>query len=146
MKQVVLITGAAGFIGSFLSEALIARGYAVIGVDNFFRGMRENIQQLMGVDDFSLRELDLSDSATIPMVREILMTHQIKTIFHLAAINGTQYFYDKPLFVLDKNIRITQNLLSAIQGTAVNYVIYTSSSEVYGDALTIPTNEQQPIM
>ncbi|HAT1864027.1 TPA: NAD-dependent epimerase/dehydratase family protein [Legionella pneumophila] len=140
----ILVTGAAGFIGSFLCEELISHDYRIIGIDNFFRGKPDNIKHLIQ-SDFILEDLDLSSENNIKRLRKIIEQHHIEIVFHLAAINGTQYFYDRPLFVLDQNIRITQNLLSAIKSTCVNYIIYTSSSEVYGDPLIIPTHEKHPI-
>lgn len=140
----ILITGAAGFIGSFLAESLIQNGYKVFGIDNLFRGKMANIQHLPKAN-FQFCKLDLSHSKQIKRIRKILLQHHITTIFHLAAINGTQHFYDHPFFVLDQNIKITQNLLASIPETAVNYIIYTSSSEVYGDATQFPTPETYPI-
>lgn len=146
MNKNILITGAAGFIGSFLCEELVANGYSIIGIDNFFRGNIKNIGHLSNNKNFLLEKLDLSLSENINRVKELITDNNIHTVFHLAAINGTQYFYDRPLFVLDQNVKITQNLLAAIENTPVNYIIYTSSSEIYSDANVIPTNEQQPIL
>lgn len=145
MTHSILVTGAAGFLGSFLCEELISQGYRVIGVDNFFRGDRSNITGLMTKKDFIFVEMDLSLSTNQVSLRQCILDHQIKWVCHLAAINGTQYFYDRPLFVLDQNIKITQTLIAAIENTPVNYLIYTSSSEVYGDPLQIPTPETHPI-
>lgn len=140
----ILITGVAGFIGSFLAEHLIEGGYKVIGVDNLFRGKLENIQHLPKTH-FEFLKLDLSQAKHIKRIRDLLLKHHITTVFHLAAINGTQYFYDKPFFVLDQNIKITQNLLESTLETQVKYIIYTSSSEVYGEATQFPTPETHPI-
>jgi UDP-glucuronate decarboxylase len=140
----ILITGVAGFIGSFLAESLIQNGYKVFGIDNLFRGKMANIQHLPKAS-FQFCKLDLSHPKQIKRIHKILLQHHITTIFHLAAINGTQHFYDHPFFVLDQNIKITQNLLASIPETAVNYIIYTSSSEVYGDATQFPTPETYPI-
>lgn len=141
----ILITGAAGFIGSFLAEALVKQGYAVVGLDNYFRGKKENIRDIPQ-DKFQIYDIDLSFSQNIPVIHTILIKHEITIVFHLAAINGTQYFYDQPYFVLDQNVRITQTLLDTLIGTSVKYLIYTSSSEVYGDAMQFPTPETHPIL
>ena len=146
MNKNILITGATGFIGSFLCEEFAAHQYNIIGVDNLFRGKRENTSGLSQYNNFMLKECDLSNPETILTLKEIILDNKIDIVCHLAAINGTQYFYDWPLFVLDQNIRITQNLLSAIENTTVKHIIYTSSSEVYGSPFTIPTNEQHPIL
>ena len=144
MRKNILVTGAAGFMGSFLCEELITHDYFVVGVDNFFRGHAENVKHLAR-DHFILETLDISAVEAIVRLREIILQYKIEVVFHLAAINGTQYFYDNPFFVLDKNIKITQNLLSAVADTPVNHLIYTSSSEVYGDPLIIPTSEEHLI-
>jgi Nucleoside-diphosphate-sugar epimerases len=146
MNNNVLVTGAAGFIGSFLCEELLAHKFNVIGVDNFFRGKQENIINLISKNNFTLKEYDLSIQNNINVIKKILFENDINMVIHLAAINGTQYFYDRSMFVLDQNIKITQNLLAAINGTAVQHIVYASSSEVYGDPLIIPTNEQHPIL
>lgn len=140
----ILVTGAAGFIGSHLTKSLVAQGHQVIGIDNLFRGTLDNIQNLPE-QSFKLFQLDLSDPQHIKRIRELVIEHQIKTVFHLAAINGTQYFYDQPFFVLDQNIKITQNLLTSLTDTPVKYIIYTSSSEVYGEPRQFPTSETYPI-
>lgn len=141
----ILVTGAAGFIGSFLCEQLVMHGHSVVGIDNFFRGKPENIENLHNNKDFFFVELDLSLEKNIAKLEGLISIHHINTIFHLAAINGTEYFYERPLFVLDQNIKITQNLLAALS-SPVEYIIYTSSSEVYGNALEYPTKEQHPIL
>lgn len=145
MNKSILVTGAAGFIGSFLCEALIENGYSIVGVDNFFRGKLENIRHLIN-DNFLLEELDLSLSENVGRLTAIILTHNIETVFHLAAINGTKYFYEQPHFVFEQNIKMTQNVLAAIENTSVKYIIYTSSSEVYGEPLRLPTDEEQPIL
>jgi nucleoside-diphosphate-sugar epimerase len=145
MNKNILITGAAGFIGSFLCEELISHDYFLVGIDNFFRGKRENIWPLETQGNLVLEELDLSLPESIQRITHLISEHNITIVFHLAAINGTEYFYERPLFVLDQNIKMTQNLLYALKNTSVDYLIYTSSSEVYGDALEIPTDEKQPV-
>lgn len=140
----ILVTGAAGFIGSFLVEALLQKGHKVLGVDNLFRGKLDNIQHLIG-EKFTFVQQDLSFHQNITALRNLVNHHNVTTVFHLAAINGTQYFYDQPWFVLDQNITITQNLLASLTGSSVNYFIYTSSSEVYGEAAQFPTPEAHPI-
>jgi len=144
-KKTILVTGAAGFIGSFLCEELLSHQFSVVGVDNFFRGKFENISHLLH-QDFIIKDMDLSVSQNIKHLKHLITKHNITIVIHLAAINGTQYFYDQPFFVLDQNIKITQTLLSAILNTPVSYIIYSSSSEVYGNPLVFPTDEEQPVL
>lgn len=142
----ILITGAAGFIGSFLCEEFIALKYKVVGVDNFFRGQERNITNLRKQENFIFQDIDLSLECNIKSMQQLILENGVQIVVHLAAINGTQYFYDRPFFVLDQNIRMTQNLLNSMLDTPVKYIVFSSSSEVYGSAVKIPTNEQQPIL
>ena len=142
----ILITGSAGFIGSFLAEKLVDNGYKVIGVDNLFRGKEENLSAIISNPSFSFVNIDLSNPINKFQLAEIMQKNNIEIVFHLAAVNGTQYFYDNPVFVLDQNIKITMNLLESIENTSVKKIIYTSSSEIYGDPMNIPTSRSHPIL
>ncbi|EKD78080.1 MAG: NAD-dependent epimerase/dehydratase [uncultured bacterium] len=142
----ILVTGAAGFIGSFLTEGLISAGFPVVGVDNFFRGKKENLQSLNNNHAFEFIEMDLSKPDCVSSLRAILRSKKIDIVYHLAAINGTQYFYDYSSQVLNQNILITSHVMQAISESDVKKIIYTSSSEVYGEPTIIPTPESHPIL
>jgi UDP-glucuronate decarboxylase len=146
MSATVLVTGAAGFLGSFLCESLIFKGYSVVGIDNFFRGKVENLSAVASDPHFSIVELDLADSNNKFELSRLIRENSVKNIFHLAAINGTQHFYDHSAFVLDQNVKITMNLMESIAGSEVQNFIYTSSSEVYGEPMILPTPEHHPIL
>lgn len=146
MKGTVVVTGAAGFIGSFLVEELLARGYAVTGVDNLFRGRMENLETASRSDAFRFERLDLAEADAAARLKEILLRDRAEAVFHLAAINGTEYFYDASWMVLDVNVRCTQAVMAALEGTAVRYVAYTSSSEAYGEPMQVPTPESHPVL
>jgi len=133
-----LVTGAAGFLGSHLCDELLEKGYEVVGIDNFFRGKYENVNSAV-----EFHEIDLSLETVIPSLR--LLMEAVDVVFHYAAINGTEYFYDIPTKVFNDNIEITKNVLSSIKGTGVKKVIYTSTSEVYGDNPPLPTPESHMI-
>jgi len=129
----ILVTGAAGFLGSHLCDKLLNEGHEVWGIDNFFRGKKENLPTH---ENFKFIEIDLS--------KQGYQLDDIDVVFHYAAINGTRYFYDIPNKVVDDNIRITQNVLESIS-KSVKKVIYASSSEIYGPKPEVPTEESQPI-
>ena len=137
MKK-ALVTGAAGFLGSHLCDELLEKGYEVIGIDNFFRGKKENVNPKV-----ILNEMDLVNENTIPYMENIMK--DVDIVFHYAAINGTEYFYDIPTKVFNDNIEITKNVLKAIKGSNVKKVVYTSTSEVYGDKPPLPTPESHMI-
>jgi len=142
----ILVTGAAGFIGSFLCEELIENGFRVIGVDNLFRGELENLLNIVKNTHFTFKQIDLSELSSRDKINKILKDNVVEIVYHLAAVNGTQYFYDMPTFVLDQNTKMTINIMEAIEGTEVKNIIYTSSSEVYGEPQIIPTPETHPII
>lgn len=136
-----LVTGAAGFLGSFLSEDLLKKGYEVVGFDNFFRGKKE---YLPNHDNFKFYELDLVKENK--RFSDLLEKEKPKFLFHYAAINGTKYFYDIPYQVLNDNIKITQNVLNACMNSTVEKIVYASSSEIYGEPMKIPITETHPIL
>jgi len=136
-----LITGAAGFLGSFLSEELLDNGYQVAGIDNFFRGKKEYLPKH---ENFTFYDLDLVQECD--KFSDIVKKEKPDLIFHYAAINGTEYFYDIPYQVINDNVRMTQNVLDACKKSSVKKIIYASSSETYGEPLEIPTPETHPIL
>ena len=131
----IVVTGAAGFLGSHLCDKLLDEGHIVFGIDNFFRGKKENLPD-DNHPNFVFQNIDLTEEGfDLP---------EIDVVIHYAAINGTRYFYDIPNKVIDDNIKMTQNVLNSID-EAVNKVIYASSSEIYGPKPNVPTDESQPI-
>ena len=133
-----LVTGAAGFLGSHLCDELLERGYKVVGIDNFFRGKKENLPVH---PNFKFYEVDLVND----YAGDIIFDEKPDVLFHYAAINGTEYFYDIPTKVFNDNIEITKNILNGIKDSSIKKVIYTSTSEVYGDNPPLPTPESHMI-
>lgn len=140
MKK-VLLTGAAGFLGSFLSEELLKNDYKVIGIDNFFRGKKKYLPKH---ENFKFYEIDLVKQPE--EFKTIVKKEKPEIMIHYAAINGTKYFYDIPYQVINDNVRMTQNVLEACKNSTVKKIIYASSSETYGEPQQIPTPETHPIL
>ena len=136
-----VVTGAAGFLGSFLSEELLKNDYNVIGVDNFFRGKQEYLPEH---NNFKFVKIDLARNPE--KINELIANEKPDIVFHYAAINGTKYFYDIPYQVINDNVLMTQNVLNACKHSTVDKVVYASSSETYGEPLQIPTPETHPIL
>lgn len=132
----ILVTGGAGFIGSHLCEALLEKGNEVACFDNFFRGKKENIEHLIGNKNFKLVVGDIRNYAQVKNEVE-----NCEIVHHLAAINGTKYFYEEPILISDVNITGTLNVLKAAKEANVKRITFASSPEVYGLPNKIPTPE-----
>lgn len=139
----VVVTGAAGFLGSFLAERLLQDGYHVTGLDNLFRGKEENIHFLKKTypERFDFVRADITRKDGIP--KSIFV--DASAVFHYAAVNGTQHFYERPWEVLQVNLNGTINIIEAvIDSKSVEKIVFASSSEVYGEPRSIPTKETDP--
>lgn len=141
-----IVTGGAGFIGSYLMEELIGRGISVTAWDNLFRGKMENIQALLN-DYNHFFHIDMAEYENVSQMAQLILSERPEFIFHYAAINGTQYFYDIPAKVLEVNTAATYHLMLALREVkkqAPEYhckVIFASSSETYGEPFSLPSKE-----
>ena len=132
----ILVTGGAGFIGSHLVDELMKRGHEVRVVDDLSAGTLGNLKQWIGHERFEFIQGDLRN-------REIAKkaVENVKVVFHLAANPEVRIGAQTPEILYETNVLITYNLLEAIREEKVEYLIFTSSSTVYGDANVIPTPE-----
>jgi UDP-glucose 4-epimerase len=133
----LLVTGGAGFIGSHLVEALVARGDAVRVFDNFSTGSWCNLAAV--VDRIEVQEGDLRDAAAVRRA-----VSGIDVIFHLAAIASAPASIADPETTYAVNVRGTLRLLRAARDLGCRRLIYASSSSVYGDHPALPKREQMP--
>ena len=140
----LLVTGAAGFIGSHLVEALVRRGDAVVGIDNFDpfypRSMKERNLRETGVDrEFAFHEQDIRD---VERLAERLTPETV--IVHLAARAGVRPSLADPAGYADVNVTGTAAVLEAARRRGVSRVVFGSSSSVYGDCTPVPFREDAP--
>ncbi|HEY5449478.1 MAG TPA: SDR family oxidoreductase [Polyangia bacterium] len=134
MPSSYLITGGAGFIGSSIARALLARGEKVRIVDNFFSGKRENLADVAG--DIELIEGDIRDQATMARA-----SAGVEVVFHEAAIPSVPRSLADPISSNDVNITGTLNVLHEAKRAGVRRVVYAASSSAYGDTPTLPKIE-----
>jgi len=137
-----LVTGGAGFIGSNLSESLLADGHRVVAVDCFtdYYARRTKLSNLAGArkhPNFQFYEKDLAKAPLAPILRDV------DTVFHLAAQPGVRASWGESFsYYVRDNIVATQKLLEAMKNAkGVKKVVYSSSSSIYGDSETLPTPE-----
>jgi len=133
MKEKVLVTGGAGFIGSYVVRELLAQGYSVVVIDNLLSGKKENLPK--GVKFFKLDIRNLKK--IIPAFKGV------KYVYHLAAIPSVQYSIENPDETNEVNVTGTLNVLLASKKASVKRLIYSASSSVYGDAKKLPINESE---
>jgi len=141
MKKVI-VTGAAGFIGSHLCEALTDRGWNVVGVDAFIpyypRPLKEvNLRGLLQRKNFSFHEVDLRNEPLTALL------DGAETVYHLAAMAGLMRSWSEFQLYASCNAEGTQRLLDAARETRLPHFIYVSTSSVYGKEATGP--EDSPL-
>ena len=132
-----LVTGGAGFIGSNIVAALVARGERVRVLDDYSTGRRENLALVL--DRIELLKGDLRDLKTCRRAAE-----GVEYVLHQGAVPSVQRSVDDPLASNEANVNGTLNLLVAARDAHVRRVVYASSSSVYGDSPTLPKCEDMP--
>lgn len=143
----ILITGAAGFIGSHLSMALVQQGERVVGIDNlndYYTPTlkRARLERLKGSKAFSFHELDICDIAKL----NELSVRDIKTVVHLAAQAGVRYSIDNPRAYIQSNLVGHAEVLEYCRhAPELEHLIYASSSSVYGGNTKVPFSESDPV-
>jgi UDP-glucose 4-epimerase len=134
MASTCLVTGGAGFIGSSIVRALLARGDKVRVIDNFFSGKRENLAEV--ASDVELQEADVRDDAALERALA-----GVELVFHEAAIPSVPRSLVDPLSSNEANITATLKLLHYAKKAGVRRVVYAASSSAYGDTPTLPKVE-----
>lgn len=143
----IFITGAAGFIGSRLADALIRRGDSVTGFDDFNDFYdpaikRRNVEELASLDgDFAMIDGDLREPA---IVREAL-GDGADAVVNMAARAGVRPSLEQPVLYTDTNVRGLVNVLEAMNALGLKKLVHASSSSVYGGQEKVPFSEADPI-
>ena len=134
-----LVTGGSGFIGAALVKELVGAGHKVRVLDDYSRGRPERLAALEG--QIELVQGDVRDYAS---VREA--TEGCETVWHLAYINGTRYFYERPDDVLEVGIKGALHTVEAALDAGVRRYVLASTSETYNVPTHVPTNESERLM
>jgi len=134
------VTGCAGFIGSNLTDRLLAANHQVIGYDNFSTGRMRFLQAASRSSQFTLKTGDLLDTKTLAAAMA-----GCNFVFHLAANADVRFGTDHPRKDLEQNTVATMNVLEAMRASNVRDVAFSSTGSIYGEAVTFPTPESSPI-
>lgn len=142
-QKQVLVTGAGGFIGSHLTEALVKAGAKVrVFIRYNSRDGRGNLEDLEPglLEQIEIVAGDLRDADVIERT-----VKGCAAVFHLGALVGIPYSYKNPREVVETNIMGTFNVLTAARDHGVERIVHTSTSEVYGSAFYVPIDESHPL-
>jgi nucleoside-diphosphate-sugar epimerase len=131
-QQRILVTGAAGMLGSHIVDVLLARGDAVVGVDNFLTGAKANLGAALEHPEFEFLEADISDGIDV--------SGPLDAVLHLASPASPLHFRTMPLEILRVGSIGTLNALDLADRTGAKY-LFASSSEVYGEPEVHPQSE-----
>ncbi|MDP9174747.1 MAG: SDR family NAD(P)-dependent oxidoreductase [Planctomycetota bacterium] len=146
-KPTVLVTGAAGFIGSHAAEHLLTHGYHVVAVDNFCdfyeRAWKElNLASVGGRVKFDVEEIDITDGAAID---KLVGLAKPQVILHLAGMAGVRPSIEQPAYYARVNVEGTTQMLQAAVNHKVQRFVFASSSSVYGNRTRVPFREDEPV-
>ena len=132
----IVVTGAAGFIGSHIAESLLTKGHEVIGLDDMSYGREENLAVLLGHPGFELLRTDIRDNDAV-----LRCLADVDEVYHQAAIASVPYSVEHPEETDEVNRIGTVNILEASLSQGVRKVVLASSAAIYGDDPEVPKKE-----
>ncbi len=134
-----LVTGGSGFIGAALVRELLRAGHQVRILDDHSRGHPRRLKGIL--DQLDLVEGDVRDSAAVRRA-----TEGCEVVWHLAYVNGTRFFYERPDTVLEVGVKGTLNTIEAALDAGVRRYVFASTSETYNTPTHVPTTEAERLM
>ncbi len=135
----VLVTGAAGFIGSNMVDRLLSAGHSVVGFDNMSTGQRRFLESAMAHPQFSFRDADLLDRKSLAEAMK-----GAELVIHFAANADVRFGTDHPRKDLEQNTIVTWNVLEAMREQGCKRIVFSSTGSVYGEPEIFPTPETCP--
>lgn len=143
MKDTVLVTGGAGYIGSHTCIELIAAGFLPVVVDNLCNSKRESLRRVGQIcgQEIPLHAIDLRDT---PALTQVCKQYQPQAVIHFAGLKAVGESCQLPLAYYDNNVAGTVSLLKVMQNEGIKQCIFSSSATVYGDPASVPIDERFP--
>ncbi|MDD7985738.1 GDP-mannose 4,6-dehydratase [Lentisphaera marina] len=138
--SVFLVTGVAGFIGSFVAKRLLDQGHQVVGVDNLndyysVDLKKHRLEMLADHDNFDFFKLDIADDQQLELV---FQSYNFSKVIHLAAQAGVRYSIENPKVYTESNLLGFANILECCRNYKVDHLLFASSSSVYGNDCKVP--------
>ena len=137
----IIVTGAAGFIGSHTVDLLLRSGHRVVGLDNFRTGRESNLHHSLSHPSFDLARADLTADGVLDALFE---RHRPEAIIHLAALVSVTESIENPALNYHLNVHATHLVAESARRHGVKNVVFASSAAVYGDARDLPVHEEAP--
>jgi len=134
----ILVTGGAGFIGSNIAEALLAKGYRVVILDDLSTGKMENVLDIKHENNLKFVKGSILDRG---LLRSIIKTENVSLISHQAAVSSVTKSIADPVATMETNVSGTTNLFHIAAECGCRRIVFASSSSVYGDAPELPKRE-----
>ncbi len=138
MRKIYLVTGGAGFLGAALVRRLVTAGHHVRSFEDYSRGVPDRLRDC--AEDVECVQGDIRDLDALCRA-----ARGVESVIHLAFVNGTEHFYQRPELVLDVGVRGMLNVVDACRATGVGDLVVASSSEVYQSPPVVPTDETAPL-
>ena len=146
LKEPIIVTGAAGFIGAAVCSRLIADGEKVVGIDNindyYNTALKRSRLSLIDGKGWTFKKLDISDN---DLLVDIFDKYKPRQVIHLAAQAGVRYSIENPSAYIQSNLVGFGNILENCRNHKVNHLVYASSSSVYGGNTNMPFTESQSV-
>ncbi len=138
-----LVTGVAGFIGSYVAKELLDKGNDVVGIDNLnsyydIKLKKMRLKPLQELSSFVFKEINIADHENIEI---LFKEEEFDCVIHLAAQAGVRYSLKKPFDYVDSNLVGMVSILEACRSSEVKHLVYASSSSVYGKNKKVPFSE-----
>ncbi len=140
-KEVILITGGAGYIGSHAAKLFLEKGYRVVVFDNLSHGWREALEILKKLGDLQFVKGDLRNKKDL---EKTFAKHKISSVLHFAALCSVNDSMEQPETYFENNVVGSLNLLEAMREAKVKNIIFSSTCATYGETKYLPVDENHP--